>query len=107
MYYMNVHSTNNGYIKCQFFSNGRGKHSRDDREMSAERNLTTHSDSKSLCDTRVPGSRPASTPSGIISYRVCGICTLGIGEGANAIISNYGTRLDSRLLRLSNWSVLL
>jgi len=32
---------------------------------------------------------------------------LGIGEGANVIISQYIIRLVSRLLRSSNWSVLL
>jgi len=51
--------------------------------------------------------KTASTPSEIISNRVCGIW-LGIGEGANIIIiSKYVIQLDSRLLPLFNWSVLL
>jgi len=48
----------------------------------------------------------ASTPSEIISHRVCGIL-LGIGEGANVVISTKVIRLDSPLLRLCNWSILM
>jgi len=50
--------------------------------------------------------KTASPPSEIISNRVCGIW-LGIGEGANVIISKYVIWLDSGLLRFCNWSVLL
>jgi len=41
-------------------------------------------------------------PSEIISGRVC-----GIGDGDNIIISQQVIQLDSRLLRLCNWSVSL
>jgi len=50
--------------------------------------------------------KTASTLSEIILNRVCGIW-LGISKGANAIISKKDIRLDSQLLRLCNWSVLL
>jgi len=49
--------------------------------------------------------KTASTPCEIISNRVCRFW-LGIGEGINLIISKRVIRLESRLLRLCNWSVL-
>jgi len=49
--------------------------------------------------------KTASTSSEIISQGVWDL--VGIGEGANVIISKYVIRLDSRLLRVCNWSVLL
>jgi len=47
-----------------------------------------------------------SAQSEILSNRVCRIW-LGIGEGANVIISKQVIRLDSWLLRSCNWSVIL
>jgi len=46
-----------------------------------------------------------STRSEIISNRVCEL-RIGIGEGANVIISKLVIRFDSRFLRLCNCSVL-
>jgi len=41
-------------------------------------------------------------------YRTgCTVIWLGIGEGANVIISKYVIRFESRLLRLCSWIVLL